>query len=819
MNKTLSTIATLILLFTSTPPIFAANTMVSESSEATATPTAASTQTDTATSNQSSPTVAITTYTYNRVGILSVYQRGSGTIISSDGIILANAITVIEAFDDEAYIVPPVSTYEICLTLNTSQSPSCHYTASLMAWDDTLGIALLKLNATDIFGQPLPSLPFIEPSENISPQEGENISISGYFFDEENTATRSTVTSTITSNSEEWNDMNYFYIEEFETKAIGGKYTEYTGGTALNEQGQLIGIVPTRYNWVDTILDIRSAIPWIQENVTKEPTIHEEAKEALQKIKNDLLSANNNGIYQRSEYPRFQIKSIEGWKFTDIRDGMTEILLKKTKDDITGIFGIGAMIYPFNIEKNNTYLNEMIEKITGGSFEESPSTQTTIAGYTAHKISTDIFGVHQYIVYIIPFGNTFINIYSVSPIENAEEFQNDFDTLLENFTILDIPVDEPETLDAFTSENPLFSMSRSGDFFIHFQKYYQPLEEDDDIIFRFIREDSFSNNITVAYSNMVKMSQDKTIEEIKEEIAKDYLPYNAQILIKNLITLDGLKGFIITYAQQDYTNPEIIRKTSEVMLLAGNYYYRIKYSDTEAEFDAHEEDFRQILLSFKDLRRRGKRGGYSSLSSINKTGVQYHFTQEGNLCGCIYEDITEHRFENEIRSLYSGGYLPIFTTTSFKPDKQLTRIEALRLLLNAKAKQSEKTPMTDEIESFAKNTSNAVNFSDSKNNTHITKYIRYAKSKGYVSGYANQKFRPYDGITLAETLSLLFKITETEISINDTSLEWYKPIMYEGIRQGLIPPVVIDPHQIITKGEFAYILYAAFYQSYLYYTE
>lgn len=87
-----------------------------------------------------------------------------------------------------------------------------------------------------------------------------------------------------------------------------------------------------------------------------------------------------------------------------------------------------------------------------------------------------------------------------------------------------------------------------------------------------------------------------------------------------------------------------------------------------------------------------------------------------------------------------GGY----KNGSFKPDKSITRSEALKILLEAK-----KIDLTTDF---------AAEYEDIERNAWYMKYLNFAVEKGIVKGYEDSTFRPLNNISRSESLKIVYKI-------------------------------------------------------------
>ncbi|MBI5754715.1 S-layer homology domain-containing protein [Candidatus Peregrinibacteria bacterium] len=156
----------------------------------------------------------------------------------------------------------------------------------------------------------------------------------------------------------------------------------------------------------------------------------------------------------------------------------------------------------------------------------------------------------------------------------------------------------------------------------------------------------------------------------------------------------------------------------------------------------------------------------------------------------------------------------MFDGSQFEPEKQVKRIEALRFLIDAQMTYEEKkknlgekdTVLRDSVTAFSDDASNKVNFSDTKRDGAYVEYVRYARSKGYISGYSNKDFRSYSRITLAEALSLLFRVFSAPVWQGDWKVDWHKPLMDKAFQMEILPSGLTDPLHKLTRGELTYIL-------------
>ncbi|MDD2521663.1 MAG: serine protease [Anaerolineaceae bacterium] len=202
-------------------------------------------------------------------GVEMVGWTGSGTIISSDGLILTNAHVVLS---DRFY---QVKNLVVSLTVAEDAPPVPTYRASIVQADEALDIAVIKpyqdLNGNAL-NYSLLNLPFVPLGDSDELSLGATINILGYpgIGGDTITLTRGEV-SGFTSEAVYGNRA---FIKTSGTIAGGN-----SGGLAVNERGELIG-VPTAVgsgDLGDAIVDCRALMDtnrdgYIDDNDTCVPT-------------------------------------------------------------------------------------------------------------------------------------------------------------------------------------------------------------------------------------------------------------------------------------------------------------------------------------------------------------------------------------------------------------------------------------------------------------------------------------------------------------------------------------------------------------------
>lgn len=148
----------------------------------------------------------------------------------------------------------------------------------------------------------------------------------------------------------------------------------------------------------------------------------------------------------------------------------------------------------------------------------------------------------------------------------------------------------------------------------------------------------------------------------------------------------------------------------------------------------------------------------------------------------------------------------------FGPGNEITRAEILKIIMGC-----------DEFE-FPKNMNNP--YSDLAEKTWYTDYILYATKLGWVSGYSDGEFKPNQYVTRAEAMKiiLLSMMSESEIiggemNFEDTdSTEWYAKYVAYAVSKGWVSGYVDEtgspsgefrPNQYVTRAEAAKVVVKA----------
>lgn len=678
-----------------------------------------------------SPTVRILSYKLARNGDIYEALTASGTIISPDGFILTNSHVVLDERDD------PYDVFGICLSFDENEEPVCEYSAFLMDYDENLDLALLVMSGLDNRGNMLPLLPYYDYSYQGEVTVGQTINIYGYSDIGGKTLTQ---TQGQVSGFEDQSGVRYIKTD---TDISGGN----SGGTALNEDGNFVG-VPTYLlsSWENLgyVLDIKEAQEFIELAVYGEPQLNEQVYSLL-KVKLNLLNdTKDTNYYEHLYYPQFSLTANEDWEWDTIE--RTNITLISESNEGDKVIDIQIETTPFAVTEEHLTEIFRISGLYTEYLSDYQEEETTFAGYPATLRSYNLFSEKNY-NYILAFGYSLISISYAVDLENLERDLPVFNQVLESFTFIDEPINQPPVIETLAKSDPAFAISRADNWKIHRnQKAYKK-----DVIAYLFNTNAIYGEMSISYS---EIDEDEKALDSSQALDRLVLAHQwDQVISKNdNIKLDGLSGWSITYITEGLEAEEL-NKVSEVYLRDGDYVYEIVYEDRIDSYNQNLTYFKQVLRSFKN---------YNQPEEMIGKGT-YNF---GSL-NYVFPDIAYHRFEHAITDFTNKGLVYGYVDGAFRPEKSITAAE---------------------VKSFTKNS-----LTESKR-TDVNEW--------------GADFLLTGEVTLANALKALVQTYKLDIWIDTTNEapEW-KPYIDNGYEMGIIPRGLDDPDHLLTRAEFTYILY------------
>lgn len=293
------------------------------------------------------PIPTISELTKATVQILAMFGEepewwGSGTIISSDGLILTNAHVAhpqaagLALFYEEISFAfdPLPEQLVIAMLENESQPPVKKYIAEVVNSDGALDLAVLQI-VSDIDGNPVESenleLPYVELGDSETISLGETIRIFGFpgIGGETITFTQGTVSGFETQ--ENVGDRAFIKTD---TEISGGN----SGGLGVNDAGEIIG-VPTWTRSSDTgavigrLRSINLAKPMFEAAVAGAKYESPYAEEGTGKEEFTLTTwaedydENECPIKPLERYPTGALAIVSAWSYQNMADGEDFIAL------------------------------------------------------------------------------------------------------------------------------------------------------------------------------------------------------------------------------------------------------------------------------------------------------------------------------------------------------------------------------------------------------------------------------------------------------------------------------------------------------------
>lgn len=191
-----------------------------------------------------------------------------------------------------------------------------------------------------------------------------------------------------------------------------------------------------------------------------------------------------------------------------------------------------------------------------------------------------------------------------------------------------------------------------------------------------------------------------------------------------------------------------------------------------------------------------------SLFCINSTSAMLAC----NTASCGFSDVPEsHQNYEAISYLYANGIINGFSDGTFRPDQEINRAEALKIILLGSGIEGE--------------ISTEKPFLDVEISDWFAEYVQKAKELGIVNGNADGTFAPNRNLNLSEALKIILKtnnINTDQIAISANPYqdidqnEWYAPYFQYAQDANLLDQSAdenVYPAKDITRGELAEIMY------------
>jgi hypothetical protein len=323
----------------------------------------------------------------------------------------------------------------------------------------------------------------------------------------------------------------------------------------------------------------------------------------------------------------------------------------------------------------------------------------------------------------------------------------------------------------------------------------------EDLIATFYKPDNPEGRMYISHFELSQTDKNLSNEKFLQNILSSHeSTAGFRLVSKNDdVVVDGLSGVSLTYTYQGEELNQT-RKITKVYLRDTDDYYFLRYDDLDTQYEKYIGDFQSILQSFRNLNEETMvKDGEYKIGTLNS----------------VFEDIAHHRYEQSIAKLKDEGIIDGYRDNTFRPEKYVSRAEALKIMLESKVTADKKKKNDDglktELSDFENGEYTQLDFLDTEKISWLKKYVRYARSKNIVTGYGNTMFLPDATVTIAEACKMLFGIYEIPVWNPDSSTvkydgPWYKPYMDKGFSLEIIPYGIYVPDHQLTRAELAHII-------------
>lgn len=687
-------------------------------------------------------TVKIVSYKLTKNGHVLGESLASGTIISKDGLVLTNHHVVTDK-NEENY-----DGFAICVVNNKEEEPSCVNTASLIAKNESLDIALLKVNNTDIFGDKVKNFDYLDyKGKGIEMDEKVNVVGFPVIGGKTITSTQGQI-----SGYEEKEGTKFLKID---AKIDQGN----SGGTVKDEKGNFVGIpsfLKSNYDTLGYIIPLDAVQSFINENEEKEVDKDEFTINLLNSFLQKKYDAEKNRIYQSSFYPYFEIKLSDNWKVESVNaEGFSISQIINGKDLKLDLkMGRGGKNIP------NEFLNINLEKFEKEKHKLNnyKRDDKEFRGFKGYEMSFESGG--KKIVTFLGIRENVVLTYNYSYSNEIkevsdEEVTNLFDSLQEldkaNDTELDKKIGK--------NEKPRAEIET----FDNFNISYVDNNQDKDMIFAIESDDSLEMRFYVYETFLPKdfwnMPEEEVFENRLQGLSKSFAISDKYTNLQ----INGLRGFGYTfsYVLNDINKPH---KATQIFLFKNNKeIIEIIYDDLADNYDKNLETFIKTIKTFKYEGREGET-------------ILPQFKSK-------YNDLKNYVYENEISSLINHNILDL-EGDSFFPEENITSKEVLFTVLKSKV--------------FIEKGRNSTQTLDA---LKTEGFFDYAERMDFI----DDSFSENSSIKLDEALKIMCKVYQLPIWDPPYKIDENLPYFYKWNR--MKASVSAGQKETLTRGQFAAVLY------------
>ena len=161
-----------------------------------------------------------------------------------------------------------------------------------------------------------------------------------------------------------------------------------------------------------------------------------------------------------------------------------------------------------------------------------------------------------------------------------------------------------------------------------------------------------------------------------------------------------------------------------------------------------------------------------------------------------FDDIKDTMYEKEITELSELGYINGYEDNTFRPEGNLTRAEAARLLIKAQHPKQESWDMEY-----------SQVFTDLGADHWAWEEIHALVAFNIINGFEDGTFRPDENVTAAQAVNMCLKLTGYTSFIDKNTNPWHKGVMKTASEYGFTESLEFAPDAYITRQQMAKLIY------------
>ncbi|QQR84236.1 S-layer homology domain-containing protein [Candidatus Peregrinibacteria bacterium] len=173
------------------------------------------------------------------------------------------------------------------------------------------------------------------------------------------------------------------------------------------------------------------------------------------------------------------------------------------------------------------------------------------------------------------------------------------------------------------------------------------------------------------------------------------------------------------------------------------------------------------------------------------------FTLAGGAFASFKDVGTSHPHYEAINFVQSEGIVKGYENGTYKPDRNVNRVELVKIIVEAVYEQKEIDGCNvDMLEAFT----------DVDRSAWYAPYLCMARKKGLIEGYSNGTFKPGNEINFVEMAKIL--VSAYQFHIDQFSIDpWYMPFVMALDNRQAIPLQIENVASKVTRGQLAEIIF------------